>query len=422
MKNIYTSIDIGSNSIKIVVCELYKNKLNLLAATNVKTKSVKHGIVVDMDLARIELREAVKKIEEMLGVTISQVLCSLPSNNTNFNLVHGTIKINGTYLDENTYNSDIEGSDIKALLQRASYTVKSEMDEMLTLIPIDFKIDNKVVVKTPLGMPASKLDVRAIHVSVPRKTLIDTVNLVESIGLIVKDISISGIGDMYAFKNKEIDERIGAIINIGSDTTVVSLYNKGVIVKNSVINIGSKNVDNDLSYIYKINNDVAINIKEKFAYANKRHAKASEVYEVANNQKETIKINQLEATEIISARLGEILKIARREISKLTNREVDYILITGGISNMTNFSLLATEILGSKAVVGNMKLIGVRNNAFSTSVGNIVYYISKLKLLGIRDTMIDDSDVNALTSINSDLATTNSETMLSKVFGYFFNE
>ena len=29
MKHIYTSVDIGSDSIKIVVCELFKNKLNL---------------------------------------------------------------------------------------------------------------------------------------------------------------------------------------------------------------------------------------------------------------------------------------------------------------------------------------------------------------------------------------------------------
>jgi hypothetical protein len=32
LKNIFTSIDIGSDSIKVVTYELYNNKLNLLAA------------------------------------------------------------------------------------------------------------------------------------------------------------------------------------------------------------------------------------------------------------------------------------------------------------------------------------------------------------------------------------------------------
>lgn len=41
MKHIYTSVDIGSDSIKIVVCELFKNKLNLLAASSFKSKGIK---------------------------------------------------------------------------------------------------------------------------------------------------------------------------------------------------------------------------------------------------------------------------------------------------------------------------------------------------------------------------------------------
>ena len=36
MKHIYTSLDIGSDTIKVVVCELHQNKLNLLAASSFK--------------------------------------------------------------------------------------------------------------------------------------------------------------------------------------------------------------------------------------------------------------------------------------------------------------------------------------------------------------------------------------------------
>ena len=51
MKHIYTSLDIGSDSIKIAVCELYQNKLNLLAATSCKSKGIKRGLITDVDLA-----------------------------------------------------------------------------------------------------------------------------------------------------------------------------------------------------------------------------------------------------------------------------------------------------------------------------------------------------------------------------------
>ena len=40
MKNIYTSVDIGSDTIKVIVCELYNGKLNLLAASSVKSRGI----------------------------------------------------------------------------------------------------------------------------------------------------------------------------------------------------------------------------------------------------------------------------------------------------------------------------------------------------------------------------------------------
>lgn len=41
MRHIYTSVDIGSDSVKVIVCELCKNKLNLLGASSVKSKGIK---------------------------------------------------------------------------------------------------------------------------------------------------------------------------------------------------------------------------------------------------------------------------------------------------------------------------------------------------------------------------------------------
>lgn len=419
MKHIYSSVDIGTDAIKIVVCELYQNKLNLLAATSVKSKGIKKGLITDVDAAKISLREAMNEIEAMLGIRIRQVIASVPSYYANFNLVNSAINVEPTIDGE---ISDVESNDISVLLKKASYSKKLPNEELVATLPIDFKIDGKTIVKSPLGLPARHLEVRGIMVTVPKKNIYSVVSLIEGIGISVKDISINGIGDIYTFKNKELDQKIGAVVNIGSETTTISIYNKGIMVKNSVIGLGGKNIDNDLAFIYKLNRSVAVNMKEKFALAHKRFAKATEIYEVANNERETIKVNQLEASEIVMARLEEILGLARKEIHALTNKEIDYIIVTGGTSNMTNFSQIVTTVLGKKAIVGNMKLIGVRNNRYSSSVGNIVYYISKLKLLGIRDTMVSEDDSYVLSAGNNYVGKETNESMLGKVFGYFFNE
>ena len=70
-------------------------------------------------------------------------------------------------------------------------------------------------------------------------------------GIDVIDINIGPICDYEEFKNQNIDNSLSAIINIGSDITTVSLFNKGIIVNSEIIQIGGKNIDNDISYVFK---------------------------------------------------------------------------------------------------------------------------------------------------------------------------
>ena len=59
MRHIYTSLDIGSDSIKVVVCELCQNKINLLAASSCKSKGIKKGLITDVELAGITIKQAI---------------------------------------------------------------------------------------------------------------------------------------------------------------------------------------------------------------------------------------------------------------------------------------------------------------------------------------------------------------------------
>ena len=65
-------------------------------------------------------------------------------------------------------------------------------------------------------------------------------------------------------------------------------------------------------------------------------------------------------------------------------------------------------------------MLGVRNNKYSACIGNIVYFINKLKLKGKNYTMINDDEAEAMVSSSSNRNAP--ESMLGKVFGYFFNE
>ena len=415
MKHIFSSIDIGSDTVKIVVCELYNNKLHLLAASSVKSKGIKKGLITNVNDATVSIKKAFNEVESMLGIKIKKVIASVPSYFAEFTKISGEVKIT----DE---DGIVSSDDVVNLFQVAMKDRLKQHQEMVTIMPIDFKLDDTDGISVPIGLVGRNLKTRAILASVPRKNIYSVVSILDSIGIEVVDVMLGSIGDIYSYKTKELESKVGAVINIGSETTTVSLYNKGIVVKNSVIGLGGKSIDNDIAYMYKIDLKEATKIKEKFALAHKKHASTSDFYEVESATGENIKISQYEVSEIVESRIEEILELGKKEINILTNREVEYIIITGGVSNMAHIEYVADEIFNKKAIIGNIRLVGLRNNIYSTAFGNIIYFINKLKLKGKSYTMVGSSDMEDLSSVRKNTTNTSNETMLERVFGYFFGE
>lgn len=419
MKHIYTSVDIGSDTIKVITCELHKNKLNLLATSSVKSRGIKKGLIVNVDEATLALRKAFHEIESMLGIRIRKVIASVPSYFADFTMIKGEVDIKG---ENGEPIAEVTGNDVVKVFQAAMMSKLSQEKEMVTILPIDFKLDEKDGIRDPKGLVGSRLSTRAIMVTTPKKNVYSVVGLIENLGVEVVDVSINGIGDLYAFKNKQMEQGVGAIINIGSETTTVSLYNKGIIVKNSILQMGGKNIDNDIAYIYKIDLEESKKIKEKFALAHKMYAQVNDIYEANTSYGENVKINQFEVSEIAMSRLEEILTLAKKEIHILSNRKLDYIILTGGVSNMANFNYIADEIFGKGVIIESVRLVGIRNNRYSVALGNIVYFINKLKLKDKDYTMFSKTDEEELSSTRKNLINVSNESMLGKVFGYFFSE
>ena len=122
MKHVYTSIDIGSDSIKVVVCELFNNKLNLLAASSVKSRGIKKGLITSGQEASISLKKAIKEVEDMLGIKIKKVLASIPNYFSEFTIVKGKFE----YGEE----TEITGKEIVDLFQEAMKNADKKDKEM----------------------------------------------------------------------------------------------------------------------------------------------------------------------------------------------------------------------------------------------------------------------------------------------------
>ena len=80
MRKIFSSVDIGSSFIKIVVLEELDNKLVVLASNCYPSEGIKKGIIIDDDIVVDVLKKAFDEVNKSLGIKIDKVITSVPIN------------------------------------------------------------------------------------------------------------------------------------------------------------------------------------------------------------------------------------------------------------------------------------------------------------------------------------------------------
>ena len=412
MRKIIASLDIGSNSLKLIVGEMIKEKLNIIALAEVPSKGVKNGIIVSIDLLSQSLKAVIKKAEDIVALKIKKIIITIPSQEVEFLMSDG-------YTTITNEEKKVKGLDVIRAMQATVYNKIPKNLEVVNLLPINFKLDD-VILKNPLGKIGEKLSVKTVITLVPTKYIYPIVKCLEKMGIEVIDISLTSVGDYNNLKNEKLNDIVGAIINIGAMTTTVSIFNKGVLTNTKVIPMGGVNIDNDLAYYYNLTPNVAKKIKEEFALASIRMAQANAKEDLTNKDGENITINQYEISEIVANKLEKILEIAKKEINYLTKKEIHYIIVTGGMSEMPDFELALDSVFGKNAKLAKTYEIGARDNKYSTSLGLIKYYNNKAKLKGKEFSIFSLEEQNELSEKHKHVNISDNS-VLGKLFGYFFD-
>ena len=410
MRKIYTSIDIGTYSIKFVVGEYFNDKINILAAHTVPSKGLKKGLIVEPNILVDAIRDGMKEINDMLGIEIKKVIVNVPSYNSKFLLVDGEVDIKNEH-------GFVTSDDVNRVIKTSVYNKLDPDYELVTVLPIEYSIDDSEGISKPVGKSGQKLEIKGIMVSTPKKNIYSVLSVIEGAGLEVVDITFSGIGDYYEVRNSNLDKKIGVVINIGHETTNVSVFNRGKLIANDVLQVGGINVEKDLAYVFGVSIFDGRILKEKFASSHKRFCQLNEIYEVKNTIGEKVKLNQLEVSEVAMSRLVEIMNMAKKDIRTLTNQDISYIVLTGGVTEFKSFKNLAYEIFGKDVIIYNVTTLGVRDNKYCTALGMIKYFIDKMESRGREYSMVSVEDETSLVTPNNKLKKDNA--IINKIFGGF---
>lgn len=374
----FTSIDLGSEYIKVLVMEYIDNKYNVLASTKVKSLGIKKGLIAEPDLVIKCLKEALTNIYREIELKVNKIILNIPSFDVETRIVNTEVELSGL----------VKGSDLTNLYKHAIRENVEENRHVLSVFPIDFIVDSEEKVIDPKGMNGSVLEGRLLISTIPEELYRMYEDLFNKLEIEIVDICISPIADYLELSRESFNKDYGAVVDIGTGKTEIGIFNKGLMIKSGILEYGSKKVDLEIRNTYNIDIKTAKEFKLDYGFAVKNYSD-SDTFLTTNKNGEEVIVKQKELSGIIEDKLVDLLKNVKKYLLDLTNKKINYIIITGGISNIPMINILCEGIFGDLTYIKNEATLGCRDNGFTTCAGMVKNLNDKLLFLNTQYSMYD---------------------------------
>ena len=104
----------------------------------------------------------------------------------------------------------ITASDVNRVIKDSIYNQLDDNYELVTMVPIEYKIDHEQGIRKPIGKKGQKLEIKGIMVSTPKKNIYSVLSVLEGAGLEVVDITITGLTNYHEVRDAALDKKDGA--------------------------------------------------------------------------------------------------------------------------------------------------------------------------------------------------------------------
>ena len=112
---LYTGLDIGTSTIKVLVAEYVSGEMNIIGVGNAKSDGLKNGTIVDIEKVAQAIRKAVNAAEERAGIQITGLNVAVPANRLEVDACQGMVTINSE--SKEVVESDISQVVASALMR-----------------------------------------------------------------------------------------------------------------------------------------------------------------------------------------------------------------------------------------------------------------------------------------------------------------
>lgn len=379
-------LDIGTTKIVAIVGRKNTNgKVEVMGVGRSKSLGVKNGIVTNIQQTINSIKSAIEQAEKNAGVSIKKVVVGIAGKHIR-SLQHSD------YILRDDAEKMIDEDDIDALKAKVRKLVMMPGEEIIHVLPQDYKVDSEIDIQEPIGMHGKRLEAN-FHVVVGQMGSIkNLLKCVEQAGLEMEELTLEPLASSVSVLTKEEKEAGVAIVDIGGGTTDIAIFKDNVIRHTCVVPYGGGIITKDIEEGCSIIERYAEQLKVKFGSALPEMEKDNNYVTIPGfhgRQDKDISIRDL--AKIIRARVEDILNLVNAELKTYGAFEpkkklIAGLVLTGGGSNLKNLRQLSNYITGLDTRIGfandyvsNDKNEQLKNPEYATAIGLLIEGLNKPK-------------------------------------------
>ena len=374
--NFSVGLDIGTTKIVAIIGQENEyGKIEVLGIGRSKSLGVHRGVVNNITQTIRSIQQAIEMAEADAGLKIGSVVVGIAGQHIS-SLQHSD------YITRPNSEEVISEEDLEKLCNQVYKLVMLPGEEIIHVLPQEYKVDGQAEIKEPIGMYGGRLEAN-FHVVVGQVSSIKNIGrCIKSAGLDLGNITLEPLASSDAVLSQEEKEAGVALIDIGGGTTDLAIFKDGIIRHTAVIPFGGNVITEDIKEGCSIIEKQAELLKIKFGSAWPGENKDNEIVSIPGLRgREPKEITLKNLSKIIHARVVEIVEQVYLEIKNYGHEDqkkklIAGIVLTGGGSQLKHLKQLVEYITGMDTRIGypNEHLAGdsdeeIASPLYATAVG-----------------------------------------------------
>jgi cell division protein FtsA len=384
-------LDIGTTKIVAIIGkENEYGKIEVLGIGRSRSLGVHRGVVNNITQTIQSIQQAVEQAEVNSGLKIGSVTVGIAGQHIR-SLQHSD------YITRPNSEEVIGEEDLEKLCNQVYKLVMLPGEEIIHVLPQEYKVDGQAEIKQPIGMYGGRLEAN-FHVVVGQVSSIKNIGrCIKSAGLDLDNITLEPLASANAVLSQEEKEAGVALIDIGGGTTDLAIFKDGIIRHTAVIPFGGNVITEDIKEGCSIIEKQAELLKIKFGSAWPGENKDNEIVSIPGLRgREPKEITLKNLSKIIHARVVEIIEQVYLEIKNYGHEEqkkklIGGIVLTGGGSQLKHLKQLVEYITGMDTRIGfpNEHLAGdseaeIASPTYATAVGLLMNAVENKHRIELR--------------------------------------